>query len=182
MTRFALFRVCIVAIGLGGCGTTIPLTEKELVAETTSVALTRTEHRVTVSQVKSNNVSAWHRGPIDTDVFRNALIETIRISGIFADIAAEPGGDLILNVEIISQRPVDPHSITIPLLVHYALRDARTGNTVWKKNIFSQPEIPFERTMSDSTGAIRHNTVLRTAIQDNFKQLQEALVVAIESL
>ena len=182
MKRLAFFQVIIVAIGLSGCATTKPLTENDLVVRNASVALSRTEHHVTVLAIKSDDVSAWHRQPIDTGVFRNALIETLRASGIFSEVTTEPGGDLILNVEIISQRPVDPHSITVPLLVHYALRDAGTGDTLWKKNIFSQPKIPFERAMSDPTGAMRHNTVMRAAIQDNFKQLQEALVVGNESL
>jgi len=158
-----------------GCATAPPMTASDLTVHTTTAKLTKQEGSLTVASVKSDNRSAHFRKPIDVELFREALSETLQESGLFASVSKESGGDFTLEPEIIYQAPVDAYSVTVPLLVHYKLRNARTKKVVWKKNTFSQPSIPYEKSEAGMTGEVRHNTMVRAAVRDSFNQVLDSM-------
>jgi hypothetical protein len=98
---------------------------------------------------------------IEDSGFRDALLETLRKSGLFINVvvAQEKEVDYRLDAEILSQEMLPPPiSPTSTLYVRYVLTDLHT-NGVWSENIFSKYnaaiEIYGDRTANE--GAVRSN-------------------------
>jgi hypothetical protein len=114
-------------------------------------------------------------------LFQQALSETLQESGLFTSVSTEHGGDFTIESEIIYEAPVDIYSVTVPLLVHYKLINAKNKKTIWKINTFSQPNIPYEKSEAGMTGEIRHNTMVRAAVRDSFEQVLSSLHQNLQS-
>ncbi len=135
----------------------------------------RFQESVRIAPVKTLGGSAWLRPSLDPAMFAAGLAETLTKSQLFSAVTTSASAELEMRAEIIYQQPVDPYSISVPLLVHYDLRDASSGRTIWKGNFFSLPEVPDGRSFGDPTGSMRHQRVVREAIRDNFSQLIRSL-------
>ncbi|MGI9317010.1 MAG: hypothetical protein ACR2QW_06735 [bacterium] len=179
-TIHAMLTWLALPILLIGCATTPPMTASDLTVQTTMTKLTKQEGSLTVASVKSDNQSAHHRKPIDVELFREALSVTLQESEMFASVSKEPGGDFTLESEIIYQAPIDAYSVTVPLLVHYKLRDARVKKVVWKENTFSQPSIPYKKSEAGLTGEVRHNSMVRAAVQDSFNKVLDSMYATVK--
>jgi len=172
MVNTALTALMLGAL-LGACGT--PAKPQDYAVEAAATSTQRFPESVRVTPVKTLAGSAWGRPSIDPAVFAEGLRQTLASSQLFKAVTADAGAALEMNTEIIYQQSVDPYSITLPLLVHYDLKDTRTGRTIWKGNFFSLPDVPGGRSFGDPTGSARHSLVVREAIRDNFSQLVRGL-------
>lgn len=160
---------------LAACATTPPITVDDLTIRKGPIEISHGVGTLTVASVKSISQSAHYRKPVDTRVFQQALSQTLRESGLFTSVSTELGGDFTIESEIIHEAPIDPYSITVPLLIHYKLIDAKSEKIIWKINTFSQPNIPYKKSEAGLTGEIRHNTMLQAAVRDSFEQVLESL-------
>lgn len=151
------------------------MTTSDLIVHRGSTEAGHTEGTLTVAPVKSKNQSAHFRKPTDTNLFQQALAQTLQESGLFTSVSTEQGSDFTIESEIICEAPVDVYSVTVPLLVHYELIDTKNKKTIWKINTFSQSSIPYEKSEAGMTGEIRHNTMVRAAVRDCFEQVLSSL-------
>jgi hypothetical protein len=178
---YILIIYIVASLILGGCTTPTKITVSDLTVHADTNPLTSGIGSLNVAHVKSDNQSAHMREPIDTELFRQALINNTQESGLFTSVSTEAGSDFTLESEIIYQAPVDPYSVFMPLLVHYKLRETETGKVVWKKNTFSLPIIPYRKSEAGLTGALRHGTVVHAAIRDSFTQMLESMQNAVSA-
>jgi len=163
-------------LALGGCAIVEPLKSEDLVV--TAVA-GQSRHVGVVLAVQpvgvAKDTASFSRPSIDRRAFEAGLVGTLAASRIFDRVVPGTEGDYVLASEIITQEPLDPRSITIPILIHYRLIEAASRRTVWKRNIFTQPLVPFERSLEDAMGEKRHNHMLREGFRENFSRLVAAL-------
>jgi hypothetical protein len=102
---------------------------------------------------------------VGNDVIRDALVDTLRASGIFRDVSTKPGGDYGLSTQIISQK-FDMN--TLILLVRYQLIDGASGRNIWAGNILSEKSIGVDEIFS---GAERTKKLREIVFRDNFTKL-----------
>lgn len=161
---------------LGGCATVEPLKSEDLVV---TAATGPSKHLGVVLAVQpvgvARDTASFSRPSIDKKAFEAGLVGTLAASGMFGRVVPGGDGDYLLVSEIITQEPLDPRSMTIPILIHYRLIEAASRRTVWKRNIFTQPVVPFERSLEDAMGEKRHNHMLREGFRENFSRLVAAL-------
>lgn len=163
------------------CAASSPITTSDLIVRKDPTEAKYREGSLTVAPVKSKNQSAHLRKPIDTNLFQQALSQTLQESGLFTSVSTERGGDFTIESEIIYEAPIDIYSVTLPLLVHYKLVNTRNKKTIWKINTFSQPCIPYIKSEAGMTGEIRHNTMVRAAVRDSFEQVLLSLHQHLQS-
>lgn len=177
------YIACVaVSLLIIGCATSSQVMAPDLMVHTSEAEKKiQIAETLSIASVESDNQSAYTRKPIDIEVFKQALVHTLQESGLFVSVSSDPGSSFTLESEIIYQAPVDAYSVTLPLLVHYKLRKTATGEVALKINTFSQPRIPYKKSEAGPTGQKRHDTVVRAAIRDSFKQLLTSLRQAAES-
>ena len=98
---------------------------------------------------------------IEDSGFRDALLQTLRMSGLFVKVAVarDKESDYRLDVRILSQElhppPISP---TAFLYARYVLTDLHT-NEVWAENIFSKYSTLFDMSSGREAneGAVRSN-------------------------
>lgn len=174
-TKILSWVFVLANVGLSGCATVEPLKGEELIVAEAAGTPKHVGVVLAVQPVTINDTSTHARPSIARREFERGLIGTLAASKLFGRVVPGTDGDFLLASEIIAQEPVDPYSITIPILIHYRLIEAKSLRVVWKRNIFTQPVVPFERSFDDPTGERRHNRMLRDGIRDNFSRLATEL-------
>jgi len=112
---------------------------------------------------------------IQKEGFQEALINTLRSSGLFKEVTTAGEGDYTLSAQILSQYPLTDFSVTLVLFVNYRLVD-RSGQEVWQENFLSLNDVMSEVTRGDEESP--HDWWKRTkegAAKDNLTQLVKKL-------
>lgn len=109
---------------------------------------------------------------IGNEEFQEALISTLRQSGIFKKVNAEIDADYELIVKIISQKTHSGFTINSTLFVNYRLNETKSNQEIWKENIFSKYDIEFSESFA---GVERAKKALEGAARINFNQLLRKL-------
>lgn len=103
---------------------------------------------------------------VGNDTFKQALIETLKDSGIFKAVSQNPGGDYLLSAQIISQK-LEGYG-TLTLFVRYRLVENASGKIVWANNIFSEKSISVGEVFM---GAERTKQLRQIVFRDNLSKL-----------
>lgn len=109
---------------------------------------------------------------IENEGFQEALISTLKKSGLFNEVSPEKNSDYELSAEIVTQKWHPGFSITSNLFVKYKLIETKSNIEIWKENIYSQYEAKFEET---SDGLLRAKKANEGAVRENLKLLLEKL-------
>lgn len=92
-----------------------------------------------ITEVKGGEeTTGWEVSKIDNKSFKEALIDTLRKSGLFKEIFTDQTGDYELDTEIVSQKLQLGLTAYAALFVHYRLIETKTHKVIWTENIFSQ--------------------------------------------
>jgi len=101
---------------------------------------------------------------IGNEGFKEALISTLRKSGLFKEVFTDGNSDYELFTEIVAQKWHPGFSINSTLFVKYRLLETKSNREIWKENIYSQYEAEYEeaslgqdRATKASEGAVREN-------------------------
>ena len=112
------------------------------------------------------------------EAFQEALISTLRKSGLFKEILTDGNSDYELFTEIVAQKWHPGFSITSTLFVKYRLIETKSNQEIWKENVYSQYEAENEeawlgqdRATKANEGAVRENLkLLLRKLSDVFNQ------------
>lgn len=116
---------------------------------------------IKITEVKGGE-ETWDVSRLDDKSFKEALIDTLKKSGLFKEIFTDQTSDYELDTEIVSQKLQPGLTAYAALFVHYRLVETKTNQVVWTENIFSQ---------NDAFGANQGKDVLEGAARDNLAQL-----------
>lgn len=119
-----------------------------------------------ITEIKGGEATGWDVPKIDNETFKDALINTLRKSGLFTEIFTDHHGDYELDAEIVSQKVQPGLEAYAALFVHYRLVETKTNQTIWKENIFSQ---------NDAFGANQGKDVVEGVARNNLTQLVRKL-------
>ncbi len=115
-----------------------------------------------ITEVKGGEETGWDVPKIDNKSFKEALIDTLKKTGLFKEIFTGQPGDYELDAEIVSQKVQPGLTAYAALFVHYRLVETKTNQAIWNENIFSQ---------NDAFGANQGKDVIEGAARDNLTQL-----------
>ena len=127
---------------------------------------TSSSRTLTITEVKGGEETGWDVSKIDNKSFKEAIIDTLKKSGLFKEIFTDQTGDYEVDTEIVSQKLQPGLTAYAALFVHYRLVETKTNQVIWTENIFSQ---------NDAFGANRGKDVLEGAARDNLAQLTRKL-------
>jgi len=109
---------------------------------------------------------------LDGEVFRQAIVDTLKKTNLFSAVQTEGEADYTLSVDVIGQRQLGTLSNVELLLVRYNLLDEASKQEVWAANLFSHFELSAEQVFM---GIERSRQVLEGASRANITQLGEQL-------
>jgi hypothetical protein len=123
------------------------------------------EKTLLVSEVRGGDITQpWSlKSKIERAGFQQALIVTLKQSGLFKRIYTEGSGDYQLDTEIISQDiMLGVPDIVATLFVHYELTKIKSQKKVWTESILSQYReasfgFPGESQRKANEGVVREN-------------------------
>jgi len=121
---------------------------------------------VRITEVKGGEKTDWDVSKIDNKSFKEALIDTVKKSGLFKEVLTVRTGDYKLDTEIVSQKLQPGITAYAALFVHYSLVETKTNQVIWSENIFSQ---------NDAFGENQGKDVLEGAARDNLARLIKKL-------
>ena len=108
---------------------------------------------------------------ISNDAFAQALRDSIGEAGLFSKVSPEGARYRLTSFIGKVDQPMLGFSFTVKMEVSYALKDTRSGNTVWTKDVnseytakVSEAFAAVERLRLANEGAAREN--IRQAITD----------------
>lgn len=177
MTIWRLALVLIIAF-ISGCASAP--TASQLSPEIDKSTYTATNRTLTIADVteKQEQKSTWSalntplNSTVDPNTFKQALINTIKATGMFKEVSINSGDDYLLSAQIIAQRMEGSFTETSTLLIRYRLVESATGNTIWSGNIYS------EKTLSTTDvfmGTERTKKLLEITVNDNLSKLMAEL-------
>ncbi len=115
--------------------------------------------------------------------FKDALVATLKSSGMFTEVFITSGGDYTLNARIASldlrtrEGLVSMHD-TLTLLVRYDLVDNRSGKILWSAVEYSKNEMGTDQIR---TITLRRNLMRQMIFHDNLSKLIADLNKALSS-
>lgn len=116
-----------------------------------------TNKSIYINNSKENIESIVVGIKIDTTSFTSALIETLKKSTIFHDVASNAHADYELRAKIVSQKILPGLKANAFLLVHYELIATTSRKRVWEETILSQYETYGGNLKDGMSGAARKN-------------------------
>lgn len=133
---------------------------------------------ISVGPVTSSDQSSWGLTlpKVSAEVFREALVESLRRSQLLETAASAPEEAYRLSADIVAERMTGTVANTITLLIRYELE--RDGKLVWSDNILSLGELSAAEAF---LGSERHSKLQIDAFQDNLAALLEKVAAAIGS-
>ncbi len=114
--------------------------------------------------------------------FREALVATLKSSGIFRDVSPAPGGDYTLTASVAQlDLKTDYEKIifvndTLTLIVSYALVDNASGKVVWSGAEYSRKTVGSREAWD---GATRRRRLREQVYHDNLAKLAADLSEAL---
>ncbi len=129
-------------------------------------AFTACGHTLKISEIKGGEETTGEIPKIGNKSFQDALVDTLRKSGLFTAIYTDQTGDYELRTEIVSQKVEPGMTAFAALFVNYRLIETGTNHAVWTENIFSQ---------NDAFGANHGKDVLEGVARDNLAQMVRKL-------
>lgn len=94
-------------------------------------------------EVQGREKTGYFWGPrIENEGFREALIATLKRSGLFEDVRESLPADYKLYTEIASQQTKGNPVVTSSVTVNYRLMDTRLNKEMWKGSINSEAVSP----------------------------------------
>ena len=178
MTRVNL--LLILATLISGCvsaSASAPLASR-MAPDLAGIELPKTEKVLTVGTVTGGEItnlieaSAVKAGRprIQNEGFQEAIINTLRSSGLFKEVTTAGGGDYTLSAQILSQDALTDFSTTLVVFVNYRLVD-RSGKELWKENLLTLYDLVTSEAKS-SEGLFQWlKRVKEDAVKDNLTQL-----------
>jgi len=134
---------------------------------------TTTGKTIKIGEVKGGiKPTSMGRPSIGNEGFQEALITTLRKSGLFKEVFTDGNSDYELLTEIVAQKWHPGFSITSTLFVKYRLVEAKSNREIWKENIYSQYEAESEEAWLGQDRATKAN---EGAVRENLKLLLEKL-------
>jgi hypothetical protein len=119
---------------------------------------------VSVAVSGGKETSKMGASQISNDAFAQALRESIEKAGLFSGVAADGGRYRLTSFIGKVDQPMFGFSLTVKMEVSYALKDTKSGSSVWTKDIKSEytatPGQAFaavERLRLANEGAAREN-------------------------
>ena len=164
-----IHTVLSVSFLLGGCAN-LP-TASQLTPDLNKSDYVTSDKTLTVGDItgkEQKDVLGVMTISVGNNVFKDALLNTLKASGIFREVSPNPGGDYLLSAQIISQS-LEGYSPTIQtLLVRYRLVESASGKSIWTENIFSEKSL----SLTDiSSGRERTNKLRQITFGDNLSKL-----------
>jgi hypothetical protein len=154
------FLILFVALILVSCATAPE--EKKMIPYIDFSTFSSSGRTIKIIEVKGGGETGWDVPKIDNTSFKEALVGTLKKSGLFKQILTDHTGDYQLDTEIVSQKIQPGLTAYAALFVHYRLIETKTNQVVWTENIFSQ---------NDAFGENQGKDVLEGAARDNLAQL-----------
>jgi hypothetical protein len=119
---------------------------------------------VSIAVSGGKETSKMGASQISNDAFAQALRESIEKAGLFSSVAADGGRYRLTGFIGKVDQPMFGFSFTVKMEVSYALKDMKSGSTVWTKDINSeytatagQAFAGVERLRLANEGAAREN-------------------------
>jgi hypothetical protein len=135
------------------------------------------EPRPAIAAPKSLRVGEVHGGQktnpmvtstIEDEGFREALVKTLRESGLFREVESAPAAEYALSAQILGQQLQPGATVVTVLLVRYELVEVAASRSVWTDNILSQYQAEFDVAFAAAERARRAN---EGAVRENLRQL-----------
>ena len=93
---------------------------------------------VSIAVSGGKETSKMGASQISNDAFAQALRESIERAGLFSNVAADGARYRLTSFIGKVDQPTFGFSFTVKMEVSYALKDTKSGNTVWTKDINSE--------------------------------------------
>jgi len=93
---------------------------------------------VSIAVSGGKETSKMGASQISNDAFAQALRESIEKAGLFSSVAADGARYRLTSFIGKVDQPTFGFSFTVKMEVSYALKDTKSGNTVWTKDINSE--------------------------------------------
>ena len=138
---------------------------KGMIPSTGADRFVSTGKTIKVAGVAGGEKTNAIRSMIENEGFQEALVETLRNSGIFSEVFTDRECDYMIAAEIISQKLMEGFTTYLILYVEYRLNETASNKEIWKENILSQydahinsiADTAIKRARLANEGAVRGN-------------------------
>jgi len=164
-----LYRLALIAFALGGIllsGCASPATSKGMAAVPLTIA-NRHAYTVNVKVTGGRETTALDPSQVSNEAFTEALIETIKKTGVFSEVLQGKEADYLLSVMIFRlQQPVIGFSMRSNMEAGWTLVRRATDQIAWQEAV----ETNFVATTEDAfVGAERSRLAAEGVARENIK-------------
>lgn len=169
------FMLAFVVIVMNSCATALQV--GEMIPHVDYSAFTSTDKTIKVQEVYGGELTnPMGMSKIESKGFQDALVTTLRKSGIFKEVFIDRSGDYELKTQIVSQKMASWLATTnVTLFVHYRLFETKTNKEVWSQSFLSQYDADnLNKGPHANEGAVRDNlTQLLKKLADFMNKLNK---------
>jgi hypothetical protein len=159
--RIVLAGLLVAAALIGGCASG---SKPDAMVAQVVAPVHKSDGDVSIAVSGGKETTKMGASQISNEAFAQALRESIVKAGLFSSVAAEGTRYRLTSFIGKVDQPMFGFSFTVKMEVSYALKDSKSGNTVWTKDINSEytatPGQAFagvERLRLANEGAAREN-------------------------
>ncbi len=165
------FILVLTVIVMNGCATA-PKVAK-MIPNVDYSAFTSTDKTIKIQEVYGGELTdPMGTSKIESKSFQEALLTTLRKSGIFKEVFIDRSGDYELKTQIVSQKITSwLASTSVTLFVHYRLFETKTNKELWRESILSKYDTDISKKDASDQGAGENEG----AVRDNLTQLLKKL-------
>jgi hypothetical protein len=160
-TRPAITGLLVSAALIGGCASG---SKPDAMVAQVVAPVHRNAGDVSIAVSGGKETSKMGASQISNDAFAQALRESIEKAGLFSSVAADGARYRLTGFIGKVDQPMFGFSFTVKMEVSYALKDTKSGSTLWTKDINSeytatagQAFAGVERLRLANEGAAREN-------------------------
>lgn len=169
------FILAFVVTIMNSCTTALQV--GEMIPYVDYSAFTSTDKTIKVQEVYGGELTN-PRGmsKIESKSFQDALVTTLKKSGIFKEVFIDRSGDYELKTQIVSQKMESWLAATnVTLFVHYRLFETKRNKEVWSESLLSQYDTDnLNKKPHPNEGAVRDNlTQLLKKLADFMNKLNK---------
>lgn len=175
--RFLAWAPVAWTLVLTGCG---GLAVTRMIPQTSIEPTPRFNVVLRVMPVTNAKVQQWG-GPalVSNEIYREALVSTLRKSNLFRRIETEQPGDLELHADFVAHGQGTRGAVGLDyrsaMVVQYRIVETASGSELWSQGFNSRHEVAVSQAFS---GAARTIEAQEGSVRDNLAQLVKALSAA----